>query len=311
MSGVVERRWVSLLDSAVWRSLGRSRLGASVLDSRAYRYADTMRRYAQTAVAARRRPETFASVEVLCLFLGPVKSGGSLMGALLDAHPRIVMADEADPMRYVMAGFRREQIFHLLAKSARREVMKGRVTARRLEPYSLAVAGWSQGVVDEPIVMGDTRAGPTTRLLGDRPELIDRLREVLGDVADRYVHVVRNPFDPISAMVLRGKRTIENAVTDFAAQCRRLAVLRERIEPDRLLTVRYEELVRSPGHQIDRVCRFLGVTPPSGYLEACAAIVDPSRPGERTLVDWSPPSIARVERLAVEFPLLEGYAYRK
>lgn len=310
MSGVVERRWVSVLDSAAWRRFGKSRFGASVFDSRLYRYVDTARRYAQTAAGARRHPDTFASVDVFCLFLGPVKSGGTLVGALLDAHPRIVMADEADPMRYVAAGFRREQIFQLLARSARRESMKGRVTARRLEPYSLAVPGGSQGVVDRPIVIGDTRAGPTTRLLGDRPELIERLRGMLGDVADRYVQVVRNPFDPISAMVLRSGRTIEDAAADFAAQCRRLAMLRDRIEPDRLLTVRYEAVVRSPVDQLDRVCRFLGLEPDPGHLEACAAIVDTSRPGEHTLVEWSPSAIARVDQLVAEFSFLGGYAYQ-
>lgn len=309
MSRHLERRWVDWLDSGGWRSIARSAPGARVLRSRAFRTADTGRRYVESSLRAARQPALFATVRTCCLFIGAVKSGGSLIGSLLDAHPRAVVSDEADPLRYLTAGFRRDQVFHLLAKAAHREAMKGRVTARRLDPYSLAVPGQHQGVVDAPLVVGDSRAGPTTRRLGHRPELIEQWRTLLGEIDDRYIHVVRNPYDPIAAMVRRGRRTFDNAIADYAAQCRRATMLRERLTAQRVLTVRYEDLLATPTAQLRTVCDFLGLDAPDDYLAACAGIVDPSRTGERHTVDWDPAAIAAVELLTADFPFLMGYAY--
>jgi hypothetical protein len=308
MSPHLERTWVALLGHGGWRRVGRSPLGRRVTASRTFRLADDTRRFAETSVRRAMNPDAFRSVRTFCLFLGTVKSGGSLLGALLDAHPRAVLADEADVLRYLTSGFEREQIFHILAKNARREASKGRVTARRLEPYALAVPGQWQGRAVRPTVIGDSRAGPTTRRLGDRPELLTHLRDRLGDVEDRYIHVVRNPYDPISAMVRRGRRTLPDAIDDYAGQSRRMATLRARLG-ERLLCVRYEDLVATPADQLGRVCDFLGLAAEPDHLSACADIVDPSRRPERHTVPWTRDTVAMVDRLIHQFDFLDGYAY--
>jgi hypothetical protein len=304
----IERTWVAWLDSGTWRRFGRSPVGKRVMGGNAFRHADTARRFAETSLRHVRDPGAFAEVETFCLFLGSVKSGGSLVGALVDAHPRAVLSDEADPLRYLSAGFGRERTFHVLAKTARREALKGRVTARRLEPYALAVPGQSQGRAVRPTVIGDSRAGPTTRRLGAQPELIAQLRDMLGDIGDRYIHVVRNPYDPISAMVRRGRRTLPDAIADYAGQSRRMVSLRDRLA-DRLLTVRYEDFVAAPDEQLCRVCEFLGLDADPDYLAACAAIIDPSRDAERHTVPWTPDAVAAVDRLTRQFDFLDGYDY--
>ncbi len=308
MSRDLERRWVDWLDSGTWRRIAKSSPGARVLRSRTFRAVDTRRRHAESLLRAARHPGRFASVRTFCLFLGTVKSGGSLIGSLLDAHPRAVVSDEADPLRYLDAGFRREQIFALLAKSAHREAMKGRVTARRLEPYSLAVPGQHQGVVTAPVVIGDSRAGPTTRRLGESLDMIERWRTLLGDIDDRYIHVVRNPYDPIAAMVRRGGRTFDNAIEDYAAQCRRVVRLHKHLA-GRVLSVRYDDLLAAPSDQLRAVCGFLGLEAGTDYLADCARLIDGSRTAERHTVDWNPHAVAAVERLSAEFDFLRGYAY--
>jgi hypothetical protein len=297
------------LDSDTWRRFGRSRAGRRLLRSGAFQAADTARRFAETSIRHARDPHAFDEVRTFCLFLGTVKSGGSLVGALLDAHAQAVLSDEADPLRYLCAGFGREQIFHILAKTARREALKGRVTARRLEPYALAVPDQSQGRAVRPAVVGDSRAGPTTRRLGAQPALIARLRRVLGDVDDRYVHVVRNPYDPISAMVRRGRRALPDAIDDYAGQSHRMEVLRDVLGDDRLLTVRYEDFVAAPSDQMRRVCAFLGLHASTEYLAACASIIDATRRSERHTVPWTPDAIAAVDRLIGRFDFLGNYAY--
>ena len=62
----------------------RSDAGRRLLRSRAFRSADLARRHVTSAARAARDPALFTSVQSCCLFLGTVKSGGSLIGAMLD-----------------------------------------------------------------------------------------------------------------------------------------------------------------------------------------------------------------------------------
>jgi hypothetical protein len=304
----IEERWVSVIDSETWRRGMRSRAGSTLLGSRPYRAADTARRFVSTSLQSARDPGRFLNVETICLFVGHVKSGGTLIGALLDAHPNAVVADEIDVLRYLSAGFRREQIFELLLKGSRREARKGRVTARRLEPYSLEVPMQWQGRYDVLRVIGESRAGPTTRRFGHEPQLLARLYERMGEVRPRFLHVVRNPYDPIAAMIVRGKRSFPDAISDYARQCRTLLELRERIDPADLLTVAYEDFVRGPQEGIGRVCGFLGLEASDDYRTACASIVDPAFRPERLRVEWRPQHIDAVRAMIEQVVFLDRYA---
>ena len=66
---------------------------------------------------AGRRGAPYATT--FCLFLGHARSGHSIVGVLLDAHPRIVLADEFDALEYVDARFSKGQILYLSFKIAR------------------------------------------------------------------------------------------------------------------------------------------------------------------------------------------------
>ena len=304
-----EATWVGLKDSARWRRIARSGLATRLRSSQVLRSAGVARRYARTRYQCRRHPARFEAVDGVCLFLGHVKSGGTLLGALLDAHPDALVSDEIDVVRYMKAGFGREQIFHLIERGSRREALKGRVTARRLDPYSLAVPGQSQGRSDQVRVLGDTRAGPTTRQLGAEPQLLDVLDSHFEPTRPRFIHVVRNPYDPISAMVKRSGRSFENAIDDHRRQCERLIQLRGRIDPRRIITVRYERMASDPAAELARVCDFLGLPADEEYLGACAGIVDGERPGEHTMVEWNEESIAEVGRTVDMVDFLEGYRW--
>ena len=48
----------------------------------------------------------FVDVQTYCLFIGHGRSGHSILGALLDAHPNIILPDEVDVLKYLQAGFR-------------------------------------------------------------------------------------------------------------------------------------------------------------------------------------------------------------
>jgi hypothetical protein len=300
--------WHVVTDSEAFRWFAKRGPGRHVLRSRAYGRADTLRRHVLASSAVRRAPDRFGQVRTFCFFVGHNKSGTSLLGGLLDAHHAIVLSDEVDALRYVEAGFARDQIFHLVERGSRSEARKGRVTARRLQPYSYRVPGQWQGDTLVPLVVGDSTSGASTRRLGARPDLTGRIRALMPGVDVLLVQVIRNPFDPISLMMVRGGRSFANAIDHYFAACETLARIR-RAEGTDVFPVRYEAFVGDPVSGISSLCAFLGVDADRQYVDACASIVRPQPDRGRELVPWTQSWIDDVEHRLARFDFLEGYAY--
>ena len=307
MSRSFEERWAATLDSDQWRRITGSAAGRAVRRSSAFRGADTARRFVVTRLGAVADRDLFGDVHTLCITIGHVKSGGSLLGAMLDAHPNAAFADDLDALRYVRAGFEAEQVFRILVKGARREVLKGRVTARRLEPYSLFVPGGWQGSHRTLEVVGFSRAGPTTRGLSEEPDVLAGLRRTLGSLRPAFVHVVRHPADPVAAMVLRSGRSLDSAVRDYAEQCDRLLALRSRLPAEDLLTVRYERFVRAPREGLVEACGFLGLAVEADHLDACGAVIRDDMTSERDRIEWTSRATDSTRRLIDRVDFLEPY----
>jgi hypothetical protein len=305
----LEDIWVSWLNSERWRQFAKWGVGAKFFDGQAYRKLDRARRFATTYYKSLRQPELFRDVQTFCMFIGHTKSGSSLFGSLLDAHPDIILADEADALRYVAEGFHKEQIFHILLKGSHREAMKGRVTARRLDPYSLAVPDQWQGKYRTLKVIGDSKAGPSVRRLAREPELLHEVQRVMKGVDTRFIHVIRNPYDPISVMMVRGQRTFENAVEHYFEYCETLIALRQQLDSSNLIAVRYEEFVQQPERRLGDLCRFLGVAADDEYLRACAGILHKSPVRSREMVTWQPEWIDVVQERIGQVDFLVGYCY--
>lgn len=297
----------AVADSSAMRWLKKRGPTRVLFHSDLFRRLNQARLRAACDAAARRDPERFVDVRTFCLFIGHMKSGTSVIGSLVDAHPDAVVSDEADALRFVEeAGFSRLQLFHMLDRAARTEARRGRVTARRLGGYSLAVPQGHQGRSEHPLVVGDGRAGPTTRRLDEDPAVLDRFRELLGDVALRVVWVVRNPFAPIGASIVRGGRSFEQAIDHYFSRCDALARVGPRLDDVEVLTIRYEDLVTDPRGELGALCAFLGLEADDAYLRRCAALVVPK--AER-LVEWEEPWISQVESRMRAYDFLSGYAY--
>lgn len=309
LNGPLERLWVSILDSNGFRKFTAAGIGRRIFRSDAYHKLLRMKNRIASSVANLRNPSLYQDVETFCVFVGHNKSGTSMLGALLDAHPEIILADEVRALEYIAAGFGREQVFHQLVKTSRRELMKGRVTARRLTPYSYLVPGQWQARFTKLRVIGDGAAGSTTDRFRDDPEMLTRLRAAMGEVRVKLIQVIRNPFDPISAMMVRGGRTFQNSIDDYFTRCQALRALRGRIDSADLHAVRYEDFVEKPKANLADLCRFLGVEAGEEYLQACAGILHPEPDRSRGMVEWTPEWIASVERRIAEFEFLEGYAF--
>ncbi len=309
MSGSTERLWVSLVNSSGFRRVTESGIGASVLESDVARQASMARRYASSYYYARKDSARFQNMKTFCLFIGHTKSGSSMLGSMLDAHPNAIIADGSDALQYVPAHFSKEQLFHILLKCSRREAMKGRATARRLTPYSFEIPDQWQGRYEKLQVVGDTTSETAIRHVAANPHLLDNLRRMMRGVDVKYIHVIRNPFDPIGVMRVRGKRTIEDAVDRYFGACQMLADARQHIDDSDVFAVRYEDVISRPEDHLRAVCSFLDLTADEAYLQACINMLDTSPHQNRRMVEWDPHWINVIEQKIKQFDFLEGYSF--
>lgn len=252
-----------------------------------------------------RQGARFDDVRSFCLFIGYPRSGHSLVGALLDAHPHILLAHEQHVLRYVRAGFSRGQIFFLLANNSRRFAAASAADPR----YSYRVPGQWQGASNGKLsVIGDKGAWGATLALARRPELLDRLRR-LSRAAVKVIHIVRNPYDTIARMVEREEVDLDRAIDHYFRLAATVATMKGRIPEADLLELRHEEFIAAPQVRLAEICGFLGVEATPAYLAACAGIVFPSPRHSRHEADWSDEQIGRVQQRCAEAPFLTGYAF--
>ncbi len=253
---------------------------------------------------ARAQRDDFAALERFVLFIGYPRSGHSLVGSLLDAHPEAVVAHELHVLRYLRYGFSREQIFALLLERSAQQASAGRAATG----YDYEVPGQWQGRFERLRVIGDKRGGTTIRKLSSRPQLLPKLERVVG-LPLHYVHVVRNPWDNIATIFRRGEsRDLAEATEHYFRMVHGVQRLRARVPAASVLDVHHERLLEDARSELVRLCGFLGLAAGADYALACAKLVwtRPSR--TRDQVEWPADVRARIERECKEVPFLAGYS---
>ncbi len=252
--------------------------------------------------AAHRRD--FEGVECYCMFVGYPRSGHSLIGSLLDAHPDMIIAHELDALKYVEAGLSREQLFCLLLENSRRFTEQGRVW----QEYSYQVNSQWQGRFRTLRVIGDKKGGLSSVRLRRNPRLLDELRRSVGPRI-KFIHVIRNPFDNISTMSRKDAPNLQQAVPMYFGMAQASLQVQRQTPPEDFIEVRHEKFLEDPARHLRELCRFLGRDAPEDYVRDCAAIVKPSPHQSRRDAPWTPQLIELVRREMKNFPFLDGYSY--
>ncbi|WP_374448935.1 sulfotransferase [Stella sp.] len=264
--------------------------------------------------AARQPPPDLSAVAGFVIFVGYPRSGHSLVGALLDAHPEIAIAHELDVLQLHAAGLDRNQILTLLLENSRR---LGRL-GRRWGEYDYHVPGGAQGRWTRLRLVGDKRGGETSRRLAGDPEAIDRFGRMIG-MPLRFLHVVRDPADTAATMVRRARarpgsadepeaRLLGRSLTHYAHLARANARFLARTDPAHVRTLWHEDFVADPRAGLAGLCRFLGVGTDAAYIEACASVVAPSPRRTRDTVTWADAHRATFDRIVRLAPFLARYA---
>jgi len=230
------------------------------------------------------------------LIVGAPKAGTTALHAALSRHPQVFMTQPKEPK-------------HWLCDDAPPPAWRGPGDAHSQQEWLWRRSDYER--LFEPAPPDSMRGESTPFYLWSR-SAHRRIGEALPDV--RLIAVVRDPVDraysnwmhlwcdglePLDDFVEAFERQDERVARGWAPFWRyrelgeygaQLAHLQQHVDPERILVMRYRELVEQPTQAVDKACRFLGL--PTGHVPEIP------RDNARTYVEpgWRPRLLGRAVR---------------
>lgn len=275
------------------------------------------RLYLESYYQGLKHKEIFNKIDKYCMFIGYPRSGHTLVGSLLDAHPEMVIAQELDALRFLKKDYGKRQIYSLILQNSQ----KFTETGRNCAGYSYIVPNQWQGKFDKLKIIGDKKGAGSTKLLGDNPELLNTLQKTI-NVPIKFIHVTRNPYDNISTLYKNKCRIeqeknnkiktgidLESSIKYYFNLCQTIKELKLKIEQNNLLDLKHELVIDKPQDALKKSCDFLGIEVNDKYLNDCASIVFKSHSKTRNSIEWTSENIELVKQKISEFDFLQEYSY--
>lgn len=253
--------------------------------------------------------ERFSRLERYCAFVGQPRSGHSVLGTLINAHRHALVSHNLDALRYVRLGLRPNDLFRLVLERDRAFAASGRKWGR----YSYELPGQWHGYYDEIRVVGDKRAGATSRHLEQEPALLRELPARLG-LPVTLIHHVRNPWDNVASIwqwdLTRRGRSLRAVAEAWLARSEAAARgLAEAGSAVRLVRTHQEELTRDPRALVARVLEGLSLPADAAYLDACVRFVERKPRHTRHEVRWPAGLVAAIGEHAARCDFLAHYRF--
>ena len=278
-----------------------------------------------------------SDVRRFVFFVGYPRSGHSIVGSMLDAHPNAIIAHEYNLFR-LWANTRsgsnkhsRSHLFNALFKNSVESATTGWRSKDKVQKkgYSLEIEHQWQAKFQKLLVIGDKSGAVTTQLYESDPEkfleMLKELKQTVG-VPVRVIHVVRNPYDIISTRLLYADGTgkVKIGATEERRHCNdyglhyhinrtfhMMSSIHSLVKRTKLtvLDVHLADLVRAPRQTVAMICRFLGLVCSEDYLTACEGKVFQRLSKTRLLVHWPQAIIDRVQQLSTQYSFLWRYSF--
>lgn len=257
--------------------------------------------------------DLFANIDSFCCFVGHGRSGSTLVGALLNAHPSVVLSNEINALRLIKNGLTASQICRLIYLVSQRQVRRGSPGGGG---YSYAVDGQWQGKYAQLRVIGDRKAGATAYEISRDNSILDTFDKTI-PYLKKFIHVVRNPFDVIATTYHKtapdrghdNESHLSREIQNYFLRCSTVRSIESRYGQESLHIMYHEKLLEEPMVQLREVCEFLDIEPLPDYLKACGAIVKESPNQTRHSLRWSSENMEAVKVGICKFPWLKDYGF--
>lgn len=281
-------------------------------------------------------PHTFV------MFFGYRRSGHSLVGSLLDAHPDAAIANEFNAMKAYDSGTPRTELFRELVSVSTAYKLLGRCQAG----YEFKVPGASAHTFapGQLKVIGDKLGGGSTDKQLSQRELA-KFQKFVG-VNVSLIHVVRDPLDIIASnfavqyvhnrwkrqhdpsqhaslaanptnveaqgMKLKLNQVVDKVMKEIAYNTKARSWIQSGQLPGyRWFDVPIEAFSQSPQVQLERLCEFVGLDgKKDSYLERAVSIVRSEMHASRDELVWPTDTYNRIQnelgRIRERYPDMES-----
>ena len=280
----------------------------------------------------------FANLHTMVLTIGFPRSGSSLIGYLLTAHPNIIMAHEPpekdlykiddamlllnyilyiDQMRFNIA--KEAQNFGEQCPTPSNSVKKRTFYAKNRYVY---VPNQYQNHCKSLEVIGIKKSLSTTNRLSEE-NVLKQFKKRLENqkISLKFIFTVRNPYDIAITNIMNwaGKKDItdknylqkmiENHIQRLSKMSADNLALLDRINTQVVFMNRHEDMVAAPTEQLAKLCRFLGVEASEDYLNDCAAVVHEKPRKSRYELDWTEEQKEKVAEMIEQYDFLSHYSW--
>lgn len=193
---------------------------------------------------------------LLLLFVGHAHSGHSIIGSILDNHPQVVLANEVNVVKAINEHrLNARQVESVLLHEA---LVSSDKWINSAYQYDTAFGHQGQDKPD-PRVIGDKKAGGTTRILHNHPWVLDYLQEQFGERL-RVLFVQRNPLDVVAAYSHYMKQPISQFHVDrYLENYATVLQVAKALPAEQFMTINQAEFVHQPQPEIERAMEFLAV----------------------------------------------------
>ena len=276
-------------------------------------------------------------VEKFVLFVGHGHSGHSIIGAILDAHPNVIMAHEYRVLEPCILGSSTPQIqykrylFNNLYRNSYYSVQSGwRSLVPRNKGYNLHIESQWQGTFSQLKVIGDKGGGKLSDTLIvslNRTTACFRLLKEKIQMPIVLFHVVRNPFDMLASyfankrkfsvheMISKGTKlnlTRHQIIPAARIITRREKSLKEWLNSEEMkdtevVHIHSEEFIKDPPRHVREMCHVLNVPCPPDYVQACDDKVYQKVSASHEIINCNKDIIEEVRGLFKQIPSFSGY----
>ena len=270
------------------------------------------------------------NIRIMVLTIGFPRSGSSLCGYLLTAHPNIVMADEP-----TVSGINKRDIKRINEVERSKIDVLYEANLPEMFDYILSIdhVRWRrvlcrentespiwrgvqhqryvhvpnqyQGRCKELKVIGVKRSRVNVGVLS-RGKILENLKDKLeeSNIALKFIFTVRNPYDMIATT--SQIKHISARIEKFNNFCEANMRLLKQIDTRDVFVSSHEDMVKDPSSQLTKLCDFLQVPVPAGYLDDCASQVGELH-RSRLKHDWTKDEKHKVASLIKKYDFFQGY----
>ena len=261
-------------------------------------------------------PNPFREVHTYLSFIGFARSGHSLVGSIVDAHPEAMISHELDTLGLIEEGFSQRRIFQLIKQNSEAFSQNGRYW----NGYCYEIPAKSFPKKPSYKVIGDKKGDVTTLRLNQEPQLLDRFQKCI-KTQQKWIFVQRHPFDNISTLALRRNpgfdknriqgnaapithhshndaefsAILDQEISSYFKASDTIQATKAKIPAHLWHEIQLETLIAQPQQELTRLFDFLKLPIDAPFLKDCQTLLRPTPSQTRTLAPWSPKQIAQVQ----------------